>query len=130
MRQRLFAVTVFAGFHRRDRDRRVRMIGRGDNDSVDFLAHFVEHHAEISKPPGLRKPGAKHRRSIIVDVAQSNDVLALHQLEIGFPLIAKSNAGDIQFFVWRGTQCRCCVPGNTNSSTNQCCIAEQFAAAQ
>ena len=46
VRERLLAVHVLAGLHREDRDERVQVVGRGDEDGVDRL-FLLEHDPEV-----------------------------------------------------------------------------------
>ena len=46
VRERLLAVDVLAGLHREDRDVRVQVVGRGDEDGVDGL-FLLEHDPEV-----------------------------------------------------------------------------------
>jgi hypothetical protein len=77
----------------------MRVIGRADDYGVNLLVEFTEHSAKISIPLGTGKLLQRPGRATLVDIAQRNDVLAAHTLEVGRAASARSNDGNVQFVV-------------------------------
>ena len=112
-RQRLLDVDVLAELHRRHRDDRVGVIGRGDEHRVDVLL-LLEHRAEILVKDRLRElvGGAAplHRRGCrvaLVAVAERDDVVGfddVHQVGRAHAVLVADD-GDVHG-VARGLEAR------------------------
>ena len=122
MGERFFAVDVLAQCHGEHGDGKVRMVWRGDDDRVDFVAHLVEHLAKVSEGARLvvrvnlweltmlvgdRRQDAKRAERFLavfafqVDVAQSDHVTqpALHRRRpIDHTAVADADQREIDLF--------------------------------
>ena len=95
------AIHVFAHLYRPQRQRRVPVVGRGDEHRVHFFVHLIEHFAKIPILPGLGKLGGTFGGVPAIDITQGDNALAGHSLEVAASLVAEPNGGDVQFVVRR-----------------------------
>ncbi len=72
--QRFFAVEMLPVFQNGHRRHGVKMIGRGDHDSVDLLVHFIQHLAKVLKLLGVRKLLEGSRSLARVGISQGHDI--------------------------------------------------------
>jgi hypothetical protein len=79
----------------------MNMIRRRDDDGVDVLVLGVQHPTEISILSGARVALERIGGSSLVDVAQSDDVLAADRIEIAGPSAANADAGYVELFARR-----------------------------
>src|SRR5262249_50211439 len=95
--QRLLAVDVLLELDGHHAGRGVRVVGSGDGDGVDGLAHLVEQLAEVGE---LRRLGEGLGHGIepaLVDVADGDDIADVAGvLGVALALAADADAGDVQ----------------------------------
>ena len=99
MRERLFAINMFAASHRFHRNERVRVVRCANDDAVDVLAHLVEHHAIIFEPFGVGIFGEFLARIFFIHVAKRHDVVTQSGgfANVRAAAAADANAGDVYF---------------------------------
>ena len=72
-----------------------------DHHRVDLFFQLVEHFAKIDELPGARRILERLARSLLVDVAHGDDILARNALEVVSAAPADSNQGEVQLFIGR-----------------------------
>ena len=77
------------------------MIGGGDHDRVDLVAHLVEELAVVLKLRGVGKSLSLSAEVAAIDVTQRNNVFLSELIEIVAPLACNSDDGQVQLFVRR-----------------------------
>ena len=100
-RKRFFAVNMLAAFHGRDGGNGMGVIGRGDENGVDLLFHFVEHFAEILIAFGSGMFLVDVTGAFEIDVAEGDEVVAHvgKSVEAAAALAADADARDVEFAV-------------------------------
>ncbi len=94
--QRLLRVDVLADLDRHHGGDGVGVIGRGDGDGVDLLAHLVEHLAEVGELSGLGVLGGFGVEALLVDVADGDEVGVLGGLlAVAVAFAADADAGEV-----------------------------------
>lgn len=97
MRQGFFAVYVLAeaqGCGGRDG---MSVIGGGDNDRVD--AWLLEHLSEIVVGFRLGKTLARSSQQAVIDIAQSDDILLLHAIEVFASAVRRADHRNVELLV-------------------------------
>lgn len=106
VRQRFFAIDVFA---HRDRIRcheAVGMVGGAHDNRVDGIAHLVEHRPVVPETARIGIAVEGLFRIIPVGIAQCDDILALAALEHAGPAAADAHARDVEFVTGSGMSVR------------------------
>ena len=80
---------------------KVMMIGRADNHRINLRFHLLQHHPVVFKLSGFRKSIEHARSAILIDIAQGDDVLGRHSLNIARRLSSSSDRCDVQSLVRR-----------------------------
>ena len=91
---------MLARAERRQADRGVHVIGRGDHYRLDVLA-LVEHHPEILERLRLGERVEGAGRPDPVHVAKCDDVLGFHLAQVRCALAADADPGDVQLVARR-----------------------------
>ena len=102
VRQGLLAVDMFSHQHGLPCRVKVRMIGSTNYHGVDGLLHLIEHPAEITVLPGLRKARPVLTGPLLVHVTDGHDILSSYPSEISSSLPSYPDAGYVKLIVWRG----------------------------
>ncbi len=100
VRQRLLAVNVLSSSHCFGGNNRVRMVRRGNHNSVD-IALLVQHLPKIGIDLRFRIPLERLGRVLVVHVAQGHDVLAFELHHIALAHAADADTGDIELLAGR-----------------------------
>src|SRR5215471_10933953 len=98
MGQWFLAINMLAAFNGFHGCKSVVMVGRGDYYSFDFL-HLIEHFAIVGELLCLRVLFENVGGMLLIDITQSDDVLAFHVLEVRASLAPNADASNIEFFV-------------------------------
>jgi len=85
---------MLAEFNGRVRSREVRVVGRGDEDAVDLLGHFVEEFAPVVELLGVGVFGAHLLDRVAVGVAEGGDLLAAGRAEMRPAAPAHADVGE------------------------------------
>src|SRR5689334_9451032 len=100
-RERLLRVDVLACLEGRHRRHRVRVVGGGDRDGVDITSFLIEHFPIVLVTLGLRECVEAVRGILLIDVAQSVDVLVrAHAADVVRAHPADADAGDVELVAW------------------------------
>lgn len=103
VRQRLFAIDVFAALDCRHCRHGVAVVGRGDDHGIDPALQGIEHLAEVAKPPGGGKSGKRLGSAVLIDVAEGDHVdLRGYRADHGGAPPAGADGGDVQSLAGRG----------------------------
>ncbi len=94
MRQRLLAIDVEAATQGADRGRRVMMVGRGHHDGIEAL--LLQELAIVGVFLGAGVLGGRRVQAALIDVAQSDDVLAGHFGQVAGAAATDADHADIQ----------------------------------
>ena len=82
------------------------MIGGADDDRVDLAVHLIKHLAEIFELLGLGESFEGLCRVAVVNVAQGDDVLVGHAIDVGGAATTDADCSDVQLLVGLGRICR------------------------
>src|SRR5579862_1033105 len=100
--QGLLRIDAFAQLHGHDAGAGVVIVGDADGDAVDLLGHLVEHLAVVEVLLGLRELRPCLVVSLVVDVAEADDVAELGDVAHVAPTLAsRADAGDADLGVGR-----------------------------
>ena len=96
MSERFLDIDMLPQGNRVCSDHRVGMVRSGHDDSVDVLAHLVQHHPPVFETPGGRIVVERLHCIAPVHVAQGDDVLRRHILQVPAAYTADSHSRDVQ----------------------------------
>src|SRR6185503_17793795 len=104
LHQGLLAVDVLAELHRGACDDAVAVVGGGDGDGVDLVAHLVEHFAKIFEGFGVGVLLGRELEVVGIDVAQGDDLAAGlgRVFNVGGALAGAADGGDADLLVGAG----------------------------
>ena len=97
--QRLFAIDVLSGCDGLGCDDGVSVVGGGDHHCVSLVKHLVEHHAVVVVALCLRVPVEYVRGVLPVDIAESDDVLRFHLLQVSGTTSSDTYTEDVELVV-------------------------------
>jgi len=98
---RFLAVDVFAHFHGHHADGDVCVVRRSHHNRVDVFLFHVEQPTEIVKSPCFGKPLIRRGRSLVVHIAERDNVFAADTDQILVPPAPRTDTGDIELFTRR-----------------------------
>ena len=101
VRERLLHVGVLAHLHGEARGWRVDVVGRGDDDGVEALAHLLVELAVVTVALRLRVFFEAFAQRVAVHIAERDDVRAALRTFVGVTgaLAARTDDGDIHLVV-------------------------------
>ena len=97
MREGLLDIDVLAGGHGLGGDDRMGVVGRGDHHGVGLFEQLVVHAAVVVVFLGCGVALEYVVGIFPVHVAQADDVLALHRLQVGGTAAADADAQNVEF---------------------------------
>ena len=133
VRERLLHEDMLPHFHRHHRDRCVRVVRCADGDGV-YPLFLLEHHTEVPVPRRLEELRSFHAvlperfgDLVVIHIAERDDVLRAHCLNVGLTLPVDPHAGNVQLVArWRISGSADHVTGNDGEGGgSRCCLKER-----
>jgi len=97
--QRFFAVDMESFADSPDRCRGMAMIGRADDDCVNFVCFSFDHLSVIRVRSSVLEASFLRSHVVRIDVAEGNDVLSSNAVDVGKGPVGRSDTGDYELFV-------------------------------